>query len=644
MLDISIELDALTPESARSLLTSLMGDHPSLARLVATLVEKTGGIPLFIEETLRTLVETLRIRGDLGNYRPSVALDTLEIPDTIEAVIGARIDRLPDAARRLLRVCAVIEHDITAGSLAGVAGLEPAEVESVLRILVEQEYLRASAEANGNAYVFKHALIRQVAYDSLLRSERKRLHHAVLSVLEGSAGESRTESVAQLGHHAFCAEDWEKAAAYLEAGGARAMGRSAHREAVSCYEDAIHAVESLPTTEEHSRQEIRLRLLLRGALIPMGDGERVVSQLEKAETSASKMGNSRWLGLVYANATFSDWLRGELANGIQSGLRAMALAREVDDLTLWVFACQGHGLVLHGAGRFIEAVEAHQALLDKLTPELERNRFNGPAYPAVIGRAFLAYSHAELGNIDAAQRFAQTAVELALEMEDFFGLSLSRIGAGHAHLRMGRPDLAITELEKGLAECREKDMPTVAVGVVAELALAYAEVGRGEEAIQALSKVIEVADDEEIPSQSLDRRLLALGRAHHATGDFEQALHFSEEARVAAERHGDQGTFAWSLLHAAMAESRLSPSGRESDARFDRARALADELSLLPLRAHCELEVARARLAAGRLNDAREAAEDAARRFRDTGLDLRSVEAEELAAAAVQRAESTTAR
>jgi class 3 adenylate cyclase/tetratricopeptide (TPR) repeat protein len=631
--DLSIELDSLPRESARRMLTGLMGDHPGLSRLVTMIVEKTGGIPLFLEETLKNLVETRRIRGKVGDYRPSVSLEALEIPDTVEAVIGARIDRLPGQTKRLLQICAVIENSITPEGVASVSGVDPAEVERQLRVLEDQDYLRADVEAGAGRLTFKQALTRQVAYDSLLRSERKALHQKVLALFEEAGDEGKAGAVEQLGYHAFRAEDWEKAAAHLEAAGAKAMGRSAHREAVSCYEDAIHAVESLPSTEERSRREIRLRLLLRSALIPMGDGERVAYQLEKAETSASKMGNSHWLGLVYANATFTDWLRGEMDNGIQSGLRAMAIAREVDDLTLWVFACQGLGLVFHGAGRFVEAVEAHRALLEKLTPELERNRFNGPGYPAVIGRAFLAYSHAELGDLDAAQGYATSAVELASEMKDYFGLALSRIGAGHVHLRRGAPQSAIRELERGVEECRRVDMPTLAVGVVAELALALAEVGRGQEAIQALADVVEVADDEQIPIQSLDRRLLALAKAHHATGAFDQALHFAEEARAAAAKHGDQGTLAWALLYAAMAEARRSGFGSNAPELFDRTRSLATELSLLPLSAHCDLELARAYRADGRPSEAHGAALEAARAFRSLGLDSHAAEAGELATA-----------
>jgi tetratricopeptide (TPR) repeat protein len=244
--------------------------------------------------------------------------------------------------------------------------------------------------------------------------------------------------------------------------------------------------------------------------------------------------------------------------------------------------------------------------------------------------------------MEKAEQFAASAVALALEMSDFFGLALARIGAGHTHLRMGEPERAIHELEKGLEECREKDMPTVAVGVVAELALSYAEVGEGDKAIKALMEIVEVADDAEIPIQSLDRRLFALAKAHYVCGSFDQALHFAQEACAASEQHGDDGTLAWALLFAAMAEAKLAGTGAETNALFDRARTLANEHSLVPLSAYCELEFARTRLERGRSEEARESAQKAARAFHSFGLRSMHTEAEALANTAAREAGSTS--
>jgi class 3 adenylate cyclase/tetratricopeptide (TPR) repeat protein len=622
----AIVLDGLDDRSSAALLRASLGDHPGLSGLIALLVQKSGGVPLFLEETLSDLVEAKALKGSPGNYRPNVAVSDLDIPESIEAVLAARLDRLDPFLKELLRTCAVVGPPLPVDLLIDTCHLDEPSLTAGLTALCRQDFLRCTPSPDGDRFTFKHALTRDVAYQSLLRTERRSLHLRALAALE-----RRNADALRMGYHAYRGESYAKAAEYLQRAGLDAVRRSAHREALACFEPALASLEALPRSEETLRASIRARMLIRGCLVPLGDAEQIERHLAAAERTAAEMGDTRWLGLVYATMTYSDWLAGRHSAGVETGLRARAVARELEDLTLHVSACFGLGLSYHGVGRYREAVEVHEDLIRRLPHELQNRRFHGPAFPAVLGRAFLGYAHAELGDFAKAQSYAASALKLAEELEDPFGLVLSRIAAAQTALRMQDPWKAIEVLEPGVDECRRGSMHTVAVGVVAHLAIANAAVGRAERAIHDLLEIVDVADDEEIPAQNLDRRLLALGWARWVHGDLDAAQQSADEACEAAQRHGDEGTRGWALLLCGLVKGRLrAPS---ADACFGEAVSVARELSLVPLEAHALLESARWRIASGRADAGRDAAGAAASLFRQLALEGPMREAQMLAGA-----------
>jgi class 3 adenylate cyclase/tetratricopeptide (TPR) repeat protein len=625
----AIELDGLDGEESEALLRSELGAHPALGGMIDLLIQTTSGVPLFLEETLRDLIETGALRGRSGDYRPAVALHELEIPESIEGVVEARLDRLAAPLKKLLQQASILGREIPVEVAVTAFGLEPSQARVDLEALCGQDFLRATESPDGDRYSFKHALIQEAAYGSLLRSERRQLHLQVLGALEQRSADRGDEAVEEMGLHAYRGASWSKAATYLQRAGLKAVSRSAHREALSSFEGALGAVEALPRSEESTRSAIRLRLLIRGCLVPLGDAEQIERHLSEAEAAAAEMGDTRWLGLVYANATYSDWLAGRHAAGVESGLRALAIARDLDDLTVRVTACFGLGLAYHGMGRFREAVEVHGELLEQLPPGLDRKRFNGPAYPSVLARGFLAYAHAELGELETASSHADSAIRLAQELEDSFGLVLSRIAAGQTWLRLQDPERAIAILEPGIEECRTAKMPTVAVGVMAHLGVAYAAVGEPAKAIDVLERVVDVADDEEIPAQNLDRWHLALAWAHLVRGAVGEAARVADLACERACLHGDEGTHGWALLLSGLARARTRAGGPGPGEFFDQAISIARSHALVPLEAHALLEMARWKSENDETAAASASARSAARQFRALGLDgpMRDAEA-----------------
>ena len=228
-----LRLDPLPPASADEFLQALLGDDPSLAPLKPLLIARTEGNPFFLEESVRTLVETGVLVGEPGAYRLARPLDGLQVPATVQAVLAARIDRLPPEEKRLLQTAAVIGTDVPLALLRAIADLPEEALHRGLAHLQAAEFLYETRLFPEPEYTFKHALTHEVAYGSLLLERRRGLHARLVEALEALAPERVAEQVERLAHHALRGEVWDKAVTYCQQAGARANDRAAFREAVA---------------------------------------------------------------------------------------------------------------------------------------------------------------------------------------------------------------------------------------------------------------------------------------------------------------------------------------------------------------------------------------------------------------------------
>ena len=213
-----LRLDPLPPASAEAFLAALLGDDPSLAPLTPLLIARTEGNPFFLEESVRTLVETGVLVGTPGAYRLVQPLQGMPVPATVQAVLAARIDRLPPEDKRLLQTAAVIGTDVPFALLRAIADVPEAALHRGLAHLQAAEFLYETRLFPEPEYTFKHALTHEVAYGSLLLERRRVLHARLVEALEALAPERVAEQVERLAHHALRGEVWDKAVHLLPAG------------------------------------------------------------------------------------------------------------------------------------------------------------------------------------------------------------------------------------------------------------------------------------------------------------------------------------------------------------------------------------------------------------------------------------------
>ena len=210
-----LRIDPLPPESAEALLEPLLGNDLSLHQLRRLLIERTEGNPLFLEESVRSLVEMDVLIGERGAYRLGKDPIAIQVPATVQAILAARIDRLPPDDKRLLQTASVIGKDVPWALLLEVSELPEDELRRALARLQAAELVYEAKLFPDLEYTFKHALTHEVTYGSLLQDHRRALHARIVEGIERVYADRLAEHIDRLAHHVFRGEVWHKALRYL---------------------------------------------------------------------------------------------------------------------------------------------------------------------------------------------------------------------------------------------------------------------------------------------------------------------------------------------------------------------------------------------------------------------------------------------
>jgi tetratricopeptide (TPR) repeat protein len=602
-----LRLDPLPPVSAEAFLQALLGDDPSLAPLKPLLITRTEGNPFFLEESVRTLVETGGLTGAPGAYHLGQPLDRQQVPATVQAVLASRIDRLPPEEKRLLQTAAVIGTEVPFALLQAVADMPEADLHRGLAHLQAAEFLYETRLFPEPEYTFTHALTHEVAYGGLLQERRRALHACIVEALEQRYPGRLAEQVERLADHAFRGEVWEKALAYGRQAGEKAMARSAYREAAGAFEQALSALPHLPEQRDTLAQAIDLRLALRQALRPLGGFARILAVLREAESLAEALDDPRRLGRVSIALVVHFGLTGAYDQAIAVAQRAVALATTGGDMVLQALANLRLGSIHLMQGDYRRAVNDLGQAVAFFDGARRHERFGLPNLPAVLSRAYLARCHAELGTFAEGKALADEGLRIAETVGHSSSLLVAYEGLGLLALRQGELPKAISLLERAIGICQSGDLPAYFSRIAAALGEAYTLAGRAINAVPLLSQAMEKTTAMEgVAFQAVCR--LPLGEAQVLAGCLEDAHVLAEGALVHARQYHERSHQAYALrLLGGIAAQRQSPEAAQAKVHYRQALALAEDLGMRPLQAHCHHGLGRLYGQMGRHEQARAA-------------------------------------
>jgi len=583
-----LRLDPLPAGSARELLQSLLGDDPAIEPLKSILIERTEGNPFFLEESVRTLVETSVLAGERGAYRLAKPIPDIQIPATVQAILAARIDRLAPEDKRLLQSAAVIGEDVPLVLLAAIGEESEETRRRGLARLQAAEFIYETSLFPDLEYTFKHALTHDVAYGSLLQERRRGLHARIMTAVEQLSADPRTEHVDRLAHHALRGEVWDKAVTYLRRAGVKATARSAYREAVSWLEQALEALGHIPGSPDTTALAIDLRLDLRTALTPLGHYRKILDLLGEAETLARELRDERRLGHVVADTSARLRNIGDHAGALEAGRQACAIAARLHDRDLEFEASYRLAQAQFAVGDFVRSVDLLRRTVEALGGEPMPTDSRLPQYLAAWPHAWLALGLANLGRFEEAISQGGEAIRIAESADHPHSVIEARAALGRVHLARGDLASAIALFERGLVPSRVRNIWDSSV--FSGLGYAYALAGRVDEGLPLLLEAVERGDSIDAMGLGHAMRLSRLGEGYCLAGRLEEARERAHQALDLSRTQKERGNEAWALRLLGTLAARREPLEAEIAVAYYRdARALANELGMRPLVAHCHL-------------------------------------------------------
>jgi tetratricopeptide (TPR) repeat protein len=630
-----LRLDPLPPASADALLQALLGNDPSLAPLTRLLIERTEGNPFFLEESVRTLVESGTLLGDPGACRLAHALPTIQVPSTVQAVLAARIDRVPPEEKHLLQTAAVIGMEVPFTLLQAVAERPEETLRLGLIHLQDAEFLYEASLFPDLAYTFKHALTQEVAYGSLLHERRRGLHARIVAALEALTPARVAEQVDRLAHHALRGEVWEKAMPYCQQAGARAWARAALREAVASFEQALQALTHLSEDGDTRVLAIELRLALAGALQSLGEYGRCLALVGEAEALTRVLDDRARLVRVLTVMANVLRITGNPNSAMAACQQALALAVELNDSALQMEVSYTLGQVYYTIGDFGRAAELlrrNREATDREsgTPSTDIRPPGPDEHTALFihgqlfgvkwlrrSQAWLARTLSALGAFAEGRRHGEEALRLATLGGQWAIQIVTHSALGELYLAKGDLEQAIRVLEHGLALCRASGNRDTFRNVVADLGATYALQGRLAEGRALLEEGISESLCTGALSNLADR-VAWLSEVWRLAGHWDEAWQHAHQALDLARHQKARGGEARALHQLGVVQAHATPPNvAQAEAHYRQALALANELGMRPLVAHCHRGLGTLYVTTGQWEQARTALSTAIALYRD---------------------------
>ncbi len=439
----TVQLARLNKRQARDMITTLAGTQLPAATLDA-LVARADGVPLYVEELTKAVIE------------PGAAHGVNAIPASLADSLMARLDRL-STAKEVAQRAAALGREFGYPLLAAMVGMDEAALRHGLARLVEAEILFARGEPPAATYTFKHALIQETAYQSLLKRTRQQLHARVAQVLEERFPERVASEPEVVARHYEQAGLVAQASVHYQRAGERATQRSANEEAIGHLRRALALVATLPETRERHQRELGLQMAIGAPLVAARGWSHPENEqtYARARQLASQIGESPELPRVLAGMAAAYFNKGDLATSAEVTQEALAAAGRTGDAFDLLSAHFVAGQPLLFQGHFSRALQHFEQSIEVYNPAEQ-----GPqAYTAgfdygVAAHGFAAVCHVYLGHPDRALAGSEAAVVLAKRVGHPLSLAFAFFWGGVVHVERGELDRLRERAEEvvGLAE------------------------------------------------------------------------------------------------------------------------------------------------------------------------------------------------
>jgi class 3 adenylate cyclase/tetratricopeptide (TPR) repeat protein len=452
---MTVPLTRLSRRDGAALVARVTGGKTLPKEVMDGILARTDGVPLFIEELTKTVLESELLQERDGHYVLERPLPPLAIPTTLHDSLMARLDRLAPV-REIAQIGAVVGREFSYELLNAVAGMPIDKLEDALDELVRSELIFRRGEFPQAIFTFKHTLVRDAAYSSLLKSRRGHLHATIASALEQKFPEIVQTQPETLARHLMEAGLIEKAVGYWLQAGKNAAQRSANLEAVAHLERGIEAISRLPGGEDTDRSELDLQLILGPSLIATHGpaASKAVATFARARELCERLGQPpEYLQVMFWLATASV-VRGELPQALEAIAGLPSAAEVRGNRSALLNGIRGQAMILMFMGRIVEAREALEHAVDvfNASEEADRTAARAAGQDAEVSMlALKAWVVWILGQVDEADSLMAAALKRADAVHHAHTHAYAWYYASVLHALRGEPAIAQSYAERCLA-------------------------------------------------------------------------------------------------------------------------------------------------------------------------------------------------
>jgi class 3 adenylate cyclase/predicted ATPase len=539
-------LHRLTQKKCADMVRHIAGGKALPDEVLEQILIKTDGVPLFVEELTKMVLESGLLREEEKKYTLTGRFLPLKIPMTLQDSLTARLDRL-SSAKELAQLCAILGREFSAEMLLAILPRSEEMLRQGLGQLIKSELLYQRGVFPRATYVFKHALIQEAAYQSMLKNTRRRYHRQIAEVLVKQFPESAAARPEIIAHHYTEAGLKMEAISYWQQAGERAVERFANEEAIAHLTKGLELIEDLPKNPERSRQELMLQLAL-GPPLSWLKGF-AAPEVEAAYSRALNLNQQTGGTLLRFPALWGMWhfyvLRAEFSKAVTLSEQLINFTHTVDDTVPFSDAYRARGETFLWTGEFSQA----RTYLEKgivLDDGPQQRNYNAED-PGVACRFFSALAQWFLGYPDQALQRSHEAVTLAKELSHPLSLSAAHHFKAFFHLlrREGRPSLE--QAEAAMAIATDQGFGFFIAFDTILRGWALAELGESEEGVSRMLQGL-AAYRETGAEALLPQWLAALADSYGKLGQVQEGLDVLADTQISANKNNGERYYIAEIL------------------------------------------------------------------------------------------------
>ena len=625
-----IGLGQLGAESSGKLVQSILEGGEVVPELRELVLGRAGGNPLFVEELTHNLIENGSIQRKDHRYILNREVSEIDVPDTIQGIIAARIDRVEESLKRIMQVASVIGREFAFRLLQSIMGMKE-ELKSQLLNLQGLEFIYEKSLFPELEYIFKHALTQEVAYNSLLLKKRKEIHEKIGKAMEELYPERMEEFYEILAYHYARSDNHDKAYHYLKLSGNKATDKHSSWEAIRFYKEAIDILDRLPSTEAYKKEKLKIIHQTTFPMLHLGYPEDFFPLLEEGERLSNTLEDKRSLAMVHGRIGSYYAYIGKPLIGIEYAEKAFDEAQEIQDIELMAPLAFELVTPYFGAGEFIKVVDIASKVLRLIEKTRRESDYFGKdmnVYSALCGRC--GGSLGWLGNFEEGQIFLEKGALNALKLGDLRALALIELYYGHLFLFKGDWTHAKAHYQKCIKHSEELNWPML-LGL-AWSALGYARTFLKDPytALKCIEKGLKIQNDAGI-EWWLPIHYWMLSVTHFDMGNIVDARRYIEKALILSEKNNEKSSEGISLVWFGRILAKADSSGRDkAKANIQKGVKILSDLNLKPFYSLGYLFIGEICTDAGEKKEAMENLKKAEEMFLDMGMDYWLAKAQEV--------------